>query len=311
MFGVVFALLSSFSFSMNSVFARRGLALAAASAGAFITVLMGVPLFLIAAGLTGQLSHASELNLDGFVLLSTAGIAHFGVGRYCNYRAHSAIGVTRSDPVQAFATPYAVLIAFVFLDESITWAMAAAIAMIMVGPAVMVERRKAPAVVAQTSPGGDSGAPKAFEPRQAEGYLFAMFSVLAYGTSPILIRAALADTEDLAVFGGFIAYTAAAAALILTLAHPRRRGLISEMRFSTVRLFLGAGLFSFLAQLFRFVALSLAPVAVITPLMRTSALFTLVLSWAVNRHLEKITRRVVLGIFISVAGSLFLILVRQ
>ena len=82
------------------------------------------------------------------------------------------------------------------------------------------------------------------------------------------------------------------------------------MRFGTVRLFLGAGFFAFAAQMFRFVALSLAPVAVITPLQRTGAVFTLGLSWAINRHLEKITWRVVAGILVSVAGAVVLIIAR-
>ena len=312
MLGVIFALVSSFSFSMNSVLARRGLARAAASAGAFVTVMIGVPMFLVAALVTGQLFDAGEVPLTGYAQLSAAGIVHFGLGRYCNYRAISAIGATRTGPVQALTIPYAVLIAFLFLGETINPAMAAGIALVLVGPVMMVERPSVRAV--QGAPiraaHAVSDTPPTFELRQAEGYLFAGFSVGFYGTSPILIRAALAGNTDLAVFGGLVAYTAAAGALLATLVVPARRELIGAMRFGTVRLFLGAGFFVFAAQMFRFIALSLAPVAVITPLMRTGAVFTLGLSWAINRHLEKITWRVVAGILVSVAGAVVLIIAR-
>lgn len=304
MLGVIFALVSSFSFSLNSVLARRGLARAAASAGAFVTVLIGVPMFLVAALVTGQLFNAGEVALTGYAQLAAAGILHFGLGRYCNYRAISAIGATRTGPVQALTIPYAVLIAFLFLGETINPAMAAGIALVLAGPVMMVERPPVAAVR------GASDTQPAFELRQAEGYLFAGLSVGFYGTSPILIRAALAGTTDLAVFGGLVAYTAAAGALMATLVVPARRELIGAMRFSTVRLFLGAGFFVFAAQMFRFVALSLSPVAVITPLMRTGAVFTLGLSWAINRHLEKITWRVVAGLFISIGGAVVLIIAR-
>lgn len=304
MLGVIFALVSSFSFSLNSVLARRGLARAAASAGAFVTVMIGVPMFLIAALVTGQLFDAGEVPLTGYAQLSAAGIVHFGLGRYCNYRAISAIGATRTGPVQALTIPYAVLIAFLFLGETINPAMAGGIALVLVGPVMMVERPPVRAVR------GASGTRPAFELRQGEGYLFAGLSVGFYGTSPILIRAALAGSTDLAVFGGLVAYTAAAGALLATLVVPARRELIGAMRFGTVRLFLGAGFFVFAAQMFRFVALSLSPVAVITPLMRTGAVFTLGLSWAINRHLEKITWRVVAGILVSVAGAVVLIIAR-
>ncbi|MCI0888918.1 MAG: DMT family transporter, partial [Chloroflexi bacterium] len=247
MLGVIFALVSSFSFSMNAVLARRGLARAAASAGAFVTVMIGVPMFLVAALVTGQLFDAGQVPLTGYLQLSAAGIIHFGLGRYCNYRAISAIGATRTGPVQALTIPYAVLIAFLFLGETINPAMAGGIALVLVGPVMMVERPTVRAVR------GASGTQPAFELRQAEGYLFAGFSVGFYGTSPILIRAALAGNTDLAVFGGLVAYTAAAGALIATLVVPARRELIGAMRFGTVRLFLGAGFFVFAAQMFRFI----------------------------------------------------------
>jgi drug/metabolite transporter (DMT)-like permease len=318
MLAIGLALLSSFTFSLNSILSRRGLAVASASAGAFVTVIIGVPMFAFAALVTGQLFRAGEVSISGFVLLSAAGILHFGLGRYCNYRAVSAIGATRTGPVQSFTIPYAILIAYLFLDEGITIAMAAAIVLVLIGPAVMVERASTPARQPAAVPSGASSsasdaprAPEEFQPRQAEGYLFALLSVGAYGTSPILIRAALEGETDLAILGGTIAYAAAATALLLTLVVPSRRGLIASMNPNTVRLFLGAGFFVFLAQMFRFMALSLAPVAVITPLQRSGAVFTLILSWTLNRHLEKITWRVVLGIAISVAGSAMLVAVRS
>ena len=316
MLGVALAVLSSLSFSLNGVMSRRGLAVASASAGAFVTVIIGVPMFLFAALVTGQLFRAGDVSGLGFLLLSTAGILHFGLGRYLNYRAMAAIGATRTGPIQSFTAPYAVLVAYLLLDEGVTFLMGVGIVLVLVGPAVMVERTGAPARqpvpprgASDTAPA--SNTPPAFQLRQAEGYLFAALSVGAYGTSPIMIRAALEGATDLSVLGGAIAYTAAAIALIVTLLAPGRRGLITAMRPSTVRLFLGAGFFVFLAQMFRFIALSMAPVAVVTPLMRLSGVFTLVLSWMFNRHLEKITLRVVLGIAVSLVGSVMLVMFRH
>ena len=317
MLGVFFVLLSASLFSVNSLMSRRGLALGTASAGAFVTVMVGVPLFLAASVVSGQLFHADEVGLQAYVLLSLGGILHFGVGRYCNYRAVSAIGATRTGPVQAFTVPFAVLFAFVFLGETINVLMAVAIALILVGPAVMVESRSSFARSAarleeRSSPRGASGtgpAP-AFQLRQTEGYLFGALSVGAYATSPILIRSALEDATDLAVFGGFVATLAAAVALAVALVHPARRGVLSAMNRGTLRLFFGAGVFVFLAQMFRFIALSLAPVTLITPLMRSTAVFTLIGSWAINRHLELITWRVVAGIAVSVGGATMLVIVR-
>ena len=310
MLGVVLALISSVSFSLNSVMARRGLARATASAGAFVTVLLGVPLFLGASLVTGQLFNAADIPLRGYLLLSAAGLLHFGVGRYFNYRAAAAIGATRAGAVQALVVPYAILIAFVFLGETISVIMGFGILLIMIGPAIMVQRSTKASAKADQPPneGLVTGQAPAFQLRQVEGYLSALATIGAYGTSPILIRAGVGDTNGVAIFGGLIAYSAAALVLVVTLVHPARRGLIAAMHPSTVRLFFGAGTFVFLAQMFRFMALAVAPVAVVTPLMRTGAVFTLIFSWMINRDLEVINLRVVVGIFLSVAGALILAL---
>jgi drug/metabolite transporter (DMT)-like permease len=312
MLGVILAIISSLSFSLNSVMARRGLARATASAGAFVTVLLGVPLFLGASLVTGQLFNAPDVPLKGYLLLSAAGVLHFGIGRYFNYRAAAAIGATRAGSVQALTVPYAILIAFVFLGETISPIMGFGIVLIIIGPSIMVQRRSPSAAKTPPPPSGGStneqavAEAPAFQLRQVEGYLSAFATIGAYGTSPILIRAALGDIDGVAIFGGLVAYSAAAGVLVLTLVLPSRRGLISAMRPSTVRLFLGAGTFVFLAQMFRFMALAVAPVAVVTPLMRTGAVFTLIFSWTLNRHLEVINLRVVAGILLSVTGAVIL-----
>ena len=143
--------------------------------------------------------------------------------------------------------------------------------------------------------------------RQLEGYTFSLLAALAYGTSPILIRAAMEDSSRTAAIGTLVAYCAAASVLTAGLALPGQRQLISAINLRYMRLFGGAGLSVFLAQLLRFFALSIADVAVVNPLMRMVGMFTLILTYLVNRSLEKITWRVVLGVLISFAGSVLLV----
>lgn len=312
MLGALLAVLSAISFSSNNVMARRGLARAAASAGAFITVLLGVPLFLVFSLATRQIFDAGKIPFMGYFLLALAGVTHFVVGRYFNYRAQSAIGATRAQTVQALNVPYAVAVAWVTLHESVTLVMWLAIALIVIGPLITLQRpaQQQRPVPAGGSTGGSSAqaATESFQLRQVEGYLSALLTVLAYGTSPIFIRKAFEDIPnlDVSIFGGLISYSAASVVLIATLAIPARRGLIRSMNFSTIRLFLGAGTLVFLAQMFRFMALGIAPVSIVTPLMQTAAIFTLVFSWLINRNLEAINLRVVSAIGLSVAGAVLL-----
>ena len=308
--GALLALASAFAFSVNGILVRRGVAGAGATAGqgAFITVLLGVPFGLIAVAVTGQLFNFGEIPLGGYLLLAVTGIVHFGVGRYCNYRGVAAIGASRAVTIQAVAIPYSIFMAIFLLDEEITLLMFIAIALILGSPAAMIERRsKKPQPPQGAAESVTAQVPDAMRVRQLEGYTFSLLAALAYGTSPILIRAAMEDSSRTAAIGTLVAYSAAASVLTAGLALPGQRQLIGAINLRYMRLFGGAGLSVFLAQLLRFFALSIADVAVVNPLMRMVGMFTLILTYLVNRSLEKITWRVVLGVLISFAGSALLV----
>jgi drug/metabolite transporter (DMT)-like permease len=315
MLGAAVALVSALCFSLSDIFARRGVVVAPPSQGAFATILLGVPLFFVAALVTGELFNYDALSGKGYALLAAAGLVHYVIGRLFNYSAVQAIGATRAGPVQSLTLPYSVIVAYVLLDEGITLGMAIGMALILVGPAIMVERQRprAQIVAAETaleSPLSSDPPPEPprFELRQAEGYAFALVAAVAYGSSPVLIRAALEDTEDLAVFGGFISYVAAAVFLLATLALPARRHMFNALTPRVFRAYFGAGLFVFFAQVLRFTALGLASVAVVATLLRFAGIFTLLLSWIFNRDLERITWRLVLGVLLSVGGAVLMVL---
>ena len=296
-FGALLALGSAFSFSVNSILVRRGFADAGATAvqGAFITVLLGVPFGLVAVVVTGQLLNFGQVPLDGYLLVAAAGVVHFCIGRYCNYRSIAAIGASRTVTIQAVALPYSIVLAIVLLGERPTLPMYLAIALILASPFLMIDR------------GQRSASAPAVEIRMAEGVVFSLLASAAYGASPILIRAAMEDATGVAAIGTFVAYAGASAVLLASLVLPAQRHLVGAINFRYMRLFGGAGLSVFMAQLLRFFALALADVTIVDPLMRSVGVFTLILSYLVNRRLEHITLGVVLGVLVSFAGSVLLV----
>ena len=315
-FGALLALGSAFSFSVNSILIRRGLADAGATAaqGAFITVLLGVPFGFVAVVVTGQIFNFDQLPLNSYLLLAGAGIVHFCIGRYCNYRSIAAIGASRTVTIQAVAVPYSIVMAIVLLGERPTIPMYLAIALILASPFLMIDRRKRPASPAERPLAGNAPArsaatsgPPAVEIRMVEGVVFSLLASVGYGTSPILIRAALEDATGVAAIGTFVAYFGASAVLMASLALPAQRHLMGAINFRYMRLFGSAGLSVFMAQLLRFFSLALADVTVVDPLMRTVGVFTLILSYLVNRRLEHITLGVVLGVLVSFVGSALLV----
>ena len=96
-----------------------------------------------------------------------------------------------------------------------------------------------------------------------------------FGVSPILIRFALEDSGGLGVLGGLVSYAAAAAILApIALFSGQASGALNLDRGTQVW-FLSGGLTIFLGHMFRFLALSLAPVTIVIPLLRSQTIFAL------------------------------------
>lgn len=302
MLGIALSLLSAFSFAMNNVLIRRGVTAASPAQGIFVTVWLGVPLFLIAALATGHLSRAGELSWLAYVWLAAAGIVHFIIGRYGNYRSIQAMGANRVAPVQSLSIPYSVAVAVILFDETVTLLMAIGIALIIVGPLIMVQRRRAAVAV-----GAAPASSQTFAPKLAEGYLWGAISSLSYGTSPLFIKAAIEDIP-VSMFGGFVSYLAAGLVLLFIMSPVKRAQHLRSINGMSFRFFLAGGTSVFFAQLFRYAALAVAPVSIVTPLLRMGDVFTLFLSFFMNRRMESFGPRVVGGILISVAGALLLAL---
>ncbi len=317
MLGAILAVLSAATFASHNTAVRRAMLVSSALSGIYVTVTVGAVLFLVAAGLSGQLFRLSELSTKGYLLLTGSGLVHFLVGRYCVYRCIGAIGASRMTLLNSMAIPVAVVVAVLLLDERVTLLMGLGIALVMAGPFVMIQRgerraRRPAAVGGAPHPAGPSttappAAERAAAPpmRMAEGYVFGLLSAVAFGTTPVMIREALKES-DLSLLGGLISFAAAVAVLLLLLSVPGRLAGLRETGTGALRLFFVGALLAFLAQMFRFLALGMAPVTVVAPLMHTSPAFTALFTFIVNRSIERLGAAVILGVILVVAGSFML-----
>ncbi len=304
--GALFSILSSASFGINTVFTRRGVLGASASNGIYISVPMGVPLLAIAALLTGQIFGIGVLTPRDYLFLAAAGIVHFLLGRYSNYRATAAIGANRSNPLRSIATPFSVIAAVLILGERLSWINGIGIATVILAPAIMIEGALSPPrpVAAGANP-ASAPAPRGFTPTRAqmvEGYIFGILSAVGYGTSPLFVRAAIGGT-GLGIVGALISYSAATAVLLVGFLQPGRLSGLRDINRRALWWFILTAISVFFAQMFRYVALDLATVTVVSPLQQSATIFGLFFSFIFNRSLESFKPRVLLGIALSVAGS--------
>ena len=303
--GFFFALLSSSSLGLTVVAIRRGVLKGSPAVATLITVLTGVPLFVLAAVVTGQLFRASAIEAGGYVALAITGVLQMVIGRYSFYRSIQAIGGNQAELFQALQVPLSIAIALVFLDETLGLQIAIGVGLVMAGPMLLVLAKSTPkASVAPES--NDKGNVSVPQVRMREGLLFGLIAIISFSAGDVLARGVLADS-GLGLLGGLVIYLTAAVVLVGWVVASGRFSQISETSASAAnRWFLLAALIGFLAQMSRYVALAFAPVYLVVPLMRTVPLFVLIFSFLLNRRLEVFSPKLVAGVLAAVLGLIIL-----
>ena len=305
MLGGLLALLSAAGFAFETATARRAVVTASVTQALSITVPLGVPLFFVAAIAFGALGALAGLPAQALGYLAAAGVLHFVWGRYCNYRASKAMGANLVAPVQQSNMLVTLALAILILGEHLSALRILGIGLVILGPALTYDRsRRRPA---DADADASAETPKMFQPNYAEGYLFALLSSTGYGISPVLIRLALEDRELAAgLAGGLVSYTAAALAFGLILLLPGQWRHVRALDPSAAKWLAVSGVCVCLAQMLRYLAFTLAPVTVVTPIQRLSLVFRLYFSRIINPQHEMFGGRIVAATVVSLIGALAL-----
>jgi uncharacterized membrane protein len=309
--GGLLAVCSAATFAFNNASVRRGVLTGTVGQAMAITVPIGVPLFFLAALVTGHLATVTSFSTQALAALSAAGILHFVWGRYCNYRATMAIGTNLVAPVQQVNLIFTLCLAIWLLGEQLTVLRILGIALVVIGPGITSRAKPDGAKDRDVSEHKitpiDAEKPPAFEPRYAEGYLFSLLSATGYGLSPILVRVGLEGRGLSASFaGGLVAYMAATVVMGLILLWPGNLRNALAINREAARWFTLSGVLVFLSQMFLYMAMSVAPVTVVSPINRLSMLFRLYFSRWLNPQHEVFGGSVIVGTVVSLAGAVAL-----
>lgn len=300
MLGPLLAFISAAFFGLNNATTRRGVLKGSVLQGMAITVPLGVPLFASFAAVMGGFAALRDWPIDAYLWMIGAGLVHFVIGRYGNYRATQTLGGTLSTPVQQLSILIALVLGFTFLDETINLVNLVGIALVVFGPMVLLRRRKKIS---------KKGASKGFTPQYLPGIFWGAVCALGYGVSPLFIalglRAAGGTLAD-SVAGVLVSYIAATLVVLTLVAVAGGRSYMRGMDGGSVKWFLVSALSVALSQLFRYLALALAPLAVVVPIQRLSVVFRLVFNAWINPEHEVFDHWVIASILLAVFGAILL-----
>jgi uncharacterized membrane protein len=301
--GAFLSLMAAITFALNNATSRRGVISGTVVQALAITVPMGVPLFLILVLGFGQLTALLNLSHESIFWLSCAGIIHFVWGRYCNYRAAKAIGANLMGAASQSDILFTLALAVMVLDEKMTPMRVLGIVLVLCGPFVTMIGDLKKAKAHQDAVAAKGG----FQPKYVEGYLFAFLSGTGYGVSPIFVRLALRDTDPgAALAGGLVSYLAATAVVAVLMLLPGQISHVRKVDSKATLWFVISGVTVMASQMFRYMALSIAPVSVVQPIQRLSLLLRFFFGWLINREHEVFSSKVWISTIIALVGALLL-----
>jgi len=293
--GSIFALLAAVLFALNSLSTRRAVVrIPNPASGIFITVFLALPFYFLILSIGGRLSEILAFSWQGYLYLLAAGIVHFIMGRSLNYRAVRLVGANMGTILQRTNPVVAVIWGVSLFHESLGWQELCGVLLVTVGISLIAWRPR-------LLRGGDSSSSRI----PAKGILFGLGAGFFYGTSPVFVKLGLGNSGH-PVAGVLISYIGASAVLGFLLSNRETRSSLVSMDRGAVRWFCVTGVLVAMSQLCRYLALSLSPVSIVSPLVSTTPMLVIFFSFLFNRKLETFTFSVILAGLATVAGTILL-----
>ena len=287
MLAATLSIITSFLISVNTILMKKAIERTNATSAMLMVSLVGTVIFLLISLPTIPFYYLRSKAFAYFVL---AGIFSPALVRWLFFISLDRIGPSISSSILATGPAFTAIIALVLLDEKLTLPIGVGI-MIIIAGIVIFERDMHNGAVHVARSGKD--------------LMFPLFSALFLSLA-IVIRKMGLNIIDSPVFGVTVGFsTSLFIYLIVCLASKKLRASISIKK-EDLPYFLAAGISLTAAWLAMFYALSFGDAVIVTPLSNLHPLFVLVLSYFFLGRVEKITKGIIVGVCIVVAGVLLI-----
>jgi uncharacterized membrane protein len=284
---IVFALLTAFFFAMAALSAQRGLHLQATPWGVWITLIINCA-FLWTAHL--WLEPDAPLWIRANLLFVLIGLFVPGVARMLVFRGIRKIGSSITSTIEGSSPMFSTVLAMTFLGEQPTPVVLSGIALIVAGLMTLSwtsERRSW----------------KRIE------LLYPLLASFLFAVKDVLARWGLVMT-GFPVLGAAIAALTATIEVFLIVRFVQN-GPFSAPRRDALFWFLISGLFTGASFLCMFSALHLERVSIVAPIVNNHMVFIVLLAPLINRGIELVSPRKILGAALVVLGIFLVSFGRQ
>jgi DME family drug/metabolite transporter len=287
MLAAILALSSSFFISITTILMKKAIERTNPTSAMLVVTLVGSIIFLLISFFTIPLHYLKSEALLYFVI---AGIFSPALVRWLYFISLDRIGPSVSSSILATGPAFTAIIAIVLLNETITLQISLGI-LTIIGGIVIFE--------------WDMNNGPGFGNRNSKDLIFPLLSALFFSFAVVTRKMGL-NILDSPIFGvavGFI--TSMVIYSFVCLVSKKLRSSITIKK-QDLPYFLTAGISLTAAWLTMFYALSYGDAIIVTPLASLHPLFVLVLSYFFLGKVEKITKGILVGVGVVVAGVLLI-----
>lgn len=283
---VGFALAAAMLWGLSPIFTKKGLERGGTTVqAATVVIITSGVLFWSALLATAGTRAFDALSWRDAGIFLVGGVFGTTLGRLSNYAGVRRVGASVSTAVINTRPLFAVILAFVVLQETITATTILGVTSLVVG-----------VVVLSMAKGGDIRGWRNVD------LAFPLLAALAYAVGNIIRRFGFVATDASSLEAVTLNETAAMLTLGTYLV-VRRRDRISTANRAPIPYFVVAGIIGSAALFTLFHALSIGEVSLVDPIAGTAPLFATLFAYVLLRDVEAVTRGVVAGALLVVIGG--------
>jgi drug/metabolite transporter (DMT)-like permease len=300
MSGALWALAAGAGFGLFQALNRQAVRGMDVYVATFVQLLVSSIVLLAISLITEDLGLVFSAPITAILSFVAAGFLHFLIGWTLLNGSQKRIGAARTSPLIATVPLFGAVVAAVTLGEFPTWLELVGIGIIVLG-AYLVSREGHDSVIAASS-------------RQRYGALLqaswmGLAAAFFWALSPVFIRIGLQGLPS-PMLGVTIGVTASALSYAIILLWQHQRWLGVPITHEAWAFKLIAGVLVGLSTWMRWVALDLAPIAVVLALTMISSPLVILLAPLVSgKHLERVTAMLWAGTWLILGGALLLVFV--
>lgn len=285
--GVAFALLAAFCWSSRDVLLKRGLVSLNPLLGVFLALLTLYPVILAYGSVTGELSQVPPVNVSGILVMAVAGPLLTVVGTSMLYSSIKLIGASRAGTLSSTQALIAAGLAIFFLNEEWSLSLLGGIGLVMLG-AVTLSRS-----MSRTLQALDPGV-------KLKGIVMAAAAAFSYGVGNVFWRAGLTSMSP--SWGALISGTSALVFGTMIFARLGVISMLKTLKRKELGLLSGAALLDSLGIVGMLGGLSVSSVLHVLPVVNGRPIITILLSYLLIQHLERVNWKVLVSSILVVSG---------